>query len=71
MARTLSILSVGAGSLAALVMIAAILASSLGTPALPGHELAHFLEVITLVLTLAAIVLAWGHFGQRSDRRLS
>jgi len=71
MLRTVSILIVGVGSLAAFVMIATLLASSLGSPTLAGYEFSHFLGVTTLLLTLAAIILAWARFVERSRRHSS
>jgi len=71
MLRTVSILIVDVGSLAALLIIATLLASSLGSPTLAGYEFAHFLGVTTLLLTLAAIVLVWARFIERSRRHSS
>jgi hypothetical protein len=60
---------VGLGSLGALALIAAILAASLGTPPLAGYAVVHTLEVMTLLLTLALVGLAWARFIIRTRRR--
>jgi hypothetical protein len=69
MVRTVAVLIVGIPSLVALMMITTLLASSLASPILPGHESAHVLEGAALLLTLVAVVLAWARFAQRTRRR--
>ena len=69
MIRTVAIVLVGIGNLVALALVATVLAASLGSSPSAGYALAHALEVATLLMTLALIILAWGRFIERTRRR--
>jgi hypothetical protein len=66
--RALRVL-VGLGSLAALIVNAILLSASLTSPTLGGYESQHWFEIVTLLVTLAAVLLVWARFLRLSDRR--
>ena len=60
--RHVASLLVGLASLFALVLVGALLATTVSSPVLAGYEVMRALGVVVLVATLALVVVAWARF---------